>query len=179
MLCACSSSMLLNSLEVRCLITNSFNRKRSVETWVVNSIDVKLMPRFHFLCHNSLTVNQAIEIPSLHCESRKKRNRLSNTKIWDLKRSTFLSSLYSTDIQHGKFSTQNVVLLLRTLRLSRISWATMSSSRKVVARNRKLLGLWYIYSLIYLVQQHLSWRVYAERSSCLRALRTLVTCIWL
>ena len=38
---------------------------------------------------------------------------------------------------------------------------------------------WYIYSLIYLVQQHLSWRVYAERSSCLRALRTLVTCIWL
>ena len=102
MLCACSSSMLLNSLEVRCLITNSFNRKRSVETWVVNSIDVKLMPRFHLLCHNSLTVNQAIEIPSLHCESRKKRNRLSNTKIWDLKRSTFLSSLYSTDIQHGK-----------------------------------------------------------------------------
>ena len=75
MFCVCSSPMLLNFLEVRCLITNSFNRKRSVETWVVNSIDVKLMPRFHFLCHNSLTVNQAIEIPSLHCESRKKRNR--------------------------------------------------------------------------------------------------------
>ena len=141
MFCVCSSSMLLNSLEVRCLITNSFNRKRSVETWVVNSIDVKLMPRFHFLCHNSLTVNQAIEIPSLHCESRKKRNRLSNTKIWDLKRSTFLSSLYSTDIQHGKFSTQNVVLLLRTLRFSKISWATTSSYRKVVSRNRKLHGL--------------------------------------
>ena len=71
MFCVCSSPMLLNFLEVRYLITNSFNRKRSVETWVVNSIDVKLMPRFHFLCHNSLTVNQAIEIPSLHCESRK------------------------------------------------------------------------------------------------------------
>ena len=48
MFCVCSSPMLLNFLEVRYLITNSFNRKRSVETWVVNSIDVKLMPRFHF-----------------------------------------------------------------------------------------------------------------------------------
>ena len=92
-------------------------------------------------------------------------------------RHSFHHSIQQT-FSMAKYVERSTITTYATF-FSNFSWATTSSYRKVVSRNRKLHGFWYIYSLIYLVQQHLSWRVYAERSSCLRALRTLVTCIWL